>query len=90
MHTGLSPDRPLDRQGDLFWWHGGGFKRLTQPYDGYARVVRGFDPDGFDPDGGTPAEEPHKLSLDRGSGRGGPLQAACLDPAGQVLGTVEG
>ena len=85
VHTGLSPDRPLDRQGDLFWWHGGGFKRLTRAYDGYARVVRGYDPDG-----GSPSEEPHKLSLDRGCGRGGPLQAACLDTAGRVLGTVEG
>ena len=85
VHTGLSPDRPLDRQGDLFWWHGGGFKRLTRAYDGYARVVRGFDPEG-----GTPSDDPHKLSLDRGCGRGGPLQAACLDRQGRVLGTVEG
>jgi serine/threonine protein phosphatase 1 len=85
VHTGLSPDRPLDRQGDLFWWHGGGFKRLTRAYDGYARVVRGYDPDG-----GSPSAEPHKLSLDRGCGRGGPLQAACLDTAGRMLGTVEG
>jgi serine/threonine protein phosphatase 1 len=85
VHTGLSPDRPLDRQGDLFWWHGGGFRRLTGAYGAYARVVRGFDPDG-----GTPSEEPHKLSLDRGCGRGGPLQAACLDRQGRLLGAVEG
>jgi serine/threonine protein phosphatase 1 len=85
VHAGLSPDRPLDRQGDLFWWHGGGFKRLTRPYDDYARVVRGYDPDA-----GTPADEPHKLSLDRGCGRGGPLRAACLDRHGRVLDTVEG
>jgi serine/threonine protein phosphatase 1 len=85
VHTGLSPDRPLERQGDLFWWHGGGFTRLSRAYDGYARVVRGYDPDG-----GTPVDAPHKLSLDQGCGRGGPLLAACLDSAGQVLGAVEG
>ncbi|MBK1697014.1 hypothetical protein [Rhodovibrio salinarum] len=85
VHTGLSPDRPLDRQGDLFWWHGGGFSRLTGGYGDYARVVRGYDPGG-----GTPTDETHKLSLDIGCGRGGPLQAACLDRYGHVLGTVEG
>jgi hypothetical protein len=37
-----------------------------------------------------PSDDPHKLSLDRGCGRGGPLQAACLDRQGRVLGTVEG
>jgi len=85
VHTGLSPDRPLDRQGDLFWWHGGGFRRLTDAYGDYARVVRGFDPDG-----GPPTDEPHKLSLDLGCGRGGPLQAACLDRQGRLLSAVDG
>ena len=85
VHTGLSPDRPLERQGDLFWWHGGGFKRMTGAYGDYARVVRGYDPDG-----GKLTDEQHKLSLDRGCGRGGPLHAACLDRAGRILDTVEG
>jgi serine/threonine protein phosphatase 1 len=89
VHAGLSPDRPLDSQGDLFWWHGGGFKRLDAPYGGFARVVRGYDPD-LGTASAAAADAPHKLSLDRGCGRDGPLQAACLDPQGTVLARVEG
>jgi len=85
VNAGLSPDRPLQRQGDLFWWHGNGFDRLDRPYAGFDRVVRGYDPAGRDP-----ADTPHKLSLDRGCGRDGPLQAVCLAPDGAVLDRVEG
>ncbi len=85
VNAGLDPDRPLERQGDLFWWHGSGFSRLDQPYADFARVVRGYDPGR-----GEPQERPHKLSLDLGCGNGGPLQAVCLDPAGRVLDRVEG
>jgi serine/threonine protein phosphatase 1 len=86
VNAGLSPERGLHAQGDLFWWHGGGFDKLDAPYPGFARVVRGFDPLGGQP----PAEQAHKLSLDRGCGPDGPLQAVCLDRAGQVLERVEG
>jgi serine/threonine protein phosphatase 1 len=85
VNAGLDPKRPLERQADLFWWHGGGFARMAAAYADFARVVRGYDPAD-----GEPVEAPHKLSLDKGAGRGGPLQAACLDREGQLLGRVEG
>lgn len=84
VNAGLDPERPLDRQADLFWWHGTGFTRLDAPYDTFHRVVRGYDPGR-----GEPQERPYKLSLDLGCGNGGPLQAVCLDRAGDVLERLE-
>jgi len=87
VNTGLDPAKPLDAQQDLFWWHGAGFNALDGEagYDGFARVVRGFDP-------GQRGVSNHraKLSLDAGAGFGGPLVAACLDPDGTVVDRIEG
>lgn len=85
VNAGLDPERPLPRQGDLFWWHATGFNKLDAPYAGFARVVRGYDPGG-----GAAQDRAHKLSLDLGCGQGGPLQAVCLDPSGALLDRVEG
>jgi serine/threonine protein phosphatase 1 len=86
VNTGLDPAKPLDAQQDLFWWHGAGFNAIdgTRGYGGFARVVRGFDPGQR---GVTNARA--KLSLDAGAGFGGPLVAACLDPAGNVVDRIE-
>jgi serine/threonine protein phosphatase 1 len=86
VNTGLDPAKPLDAQQDLFWWHGAGFNALdgTHGYNRFARVVRGFDPGQR---GVT--NERAKLSLDAGAGFGGPLVAACLDPAGRVVDRIE-
>ncbi|KJV08692.1 hypothetical protein VZ95_16125 [Elstera litoralis] len=86
VHSGLNPEKPLAEQKDAFWWDGKGFNRLIaaeRAYDGFARVVRGFDRT-------TPGlvETPYTLTLDGGCGRGGPLLAVALAPDGQVLGSL--
>jgi hypothetical protein len=84
VHAGIDPERPLAEQGDSLWWATPAFERLFRPFEGYGRVVRGFDPEhrGL-------VTLPHALSLDAGCGFGGPLLAACLDPAGDVLDVIE-
>ena len=84
VNAGLDPTRPLEAQFDSFWWGGGGFDRITEPYGRYRRVVRGHDPahPGF-------LETDYTLTIDGGCGFGGPLLAACLTPDGQVVDRIE-
>jgi serine/threonine protein phosphatase 1 len=79
VHAGIDASRPLDAQGDAFWWARGRFLE-SEPFPGFARVVRGFDPrhPGL-------VETAHAVSLDGGSGFGGPLLAACFDAEGGVV-----
>ncbi len=84
VHAGIDPSRPLSAQSDSFWWNLGGFSRLAQPYAGFSRVIRGYDRD----HGGL-IESAHTTSIDAGSGFGGPLLAACFDPHGALLATIE-
>src|SRR5690606_28463982 len=41
VHAGLAPALPLEEQGDRLWWGDPGWAKLTAPYAGFARVVRG-------------------------------------------------
>jgi hypothetical protein len=83
VHAGVDPTRPLDAQGDAFWWGGGRFTELASPYAGFRRIVRGFDRK----HAGL-VETPFVTSLDAGSGFGGELIAACFAPDGALLGSV--
>ena len=80
VSAGLDPDRPLATQGDSFWWSGAGFDRLDQPYEGYTRVLRGFDPDGA----GVQTQQ-ITVTLDGGAGRGGQIAAGRFGPGGEIL-----
>jgi hypothetical protein len=84
VHAGIDPERPLAEQGDSLWWATPAFEHLAKPFEGFVRVIRGFDPlhRGV-------VELPHALSLDAGCGFGGRLAAACLDPAGAVMDVIE-
>ncbi len=84
VHAGIEPDKPLDLQGDAFWWCERDILKLTAPYAGYARVVRGIDRlhAGL-------VETPHAVSIDAGSGFGGPLLAVCFAPDGTVVEQIE-
>jgi len=84
VHAGLDVNRPLSQQSDTFWWGGRDFDKIDAPYDGFRRVVRGFDRDhrGLD-------ARPAAVSLDGGCGFGGPLLAACFDAGGEIADTVE-
>ncbi|MEA2754958.1 MAG: hypothetical protein QOJ54_1247 [Aliidongia sp.] len=84
VHAGIDPSRPLTAQHDSFWWGGGGFLDLTEPYAGFRKVVRGFDRH----HGGLQISA-HSISMDRGCGTGGPLVGACFDLDGNVVESFE-
>lgn len=84
VNAGIDPSRPLSAQNDSFWWGAPGFSTLSQPYAGFAKVIRGFDPKRPGLAAGA-----HTVSLDGGSGFGGPLLAACFAPSGEVVETIE-
>lgn len=84
VHAGLDAAKPLDLQGDAFWWGGGAFLELAEAFGSYKRVIRGFDRR----HGGL-IEAPFTVSLDGGCGFGGSLIAACFDHDGSVLDHVD-
>jgi serine/threonine protein phosphatase 1 len=83
VHAGIDVSRPLGTQSDSFWWAAGAFGRITEPYESFKRIVRGYDAQ----HAGL-VQTPYTVSLDGGCGFGGALLAACLDPTGQVLETL--
>lgn len=85
VSAGLDPARPLDSQGDAFWWGGAGFGELAGPYESFRLIVRGFDR----AQGGL-AVGTHKASIDAGAGRGGKLMAGCFSLEGRAVDWIEG
>jgi hypothetical protein len=84
VNAGVDPTRPLFNQGDRFWWAGGGFTRATEAYEGFERLVRGYDPQREGLFAGD-----HRVSLDGGCGFGGPLVCGLFDAAGDLLEVIE-
>jgi serine/threonine protein phosphatase 1 len=84
VHAGIDPGKPLDLQRDVLWWGGTDILELAAPYGSFRRVVRGYDRD----HGGL-RETSCAVSIDGGSGFGGPLLAACFAPDGTVLDRIE-
>ncbi|MBM3554054.1 MAG: hypothetical protein FJX47_00695, partial [Alphaproteobacteria bacterium] len=82
---GIDPARPLDKQGDAFWWGGAGFSALAEPYGGFRMMVRGYDPGNGGAGVGT-----FKASIDGGAGRGGSLRAVAFDGEGRPVDAIEG
>jgi hypothetical protein len=84
VNAGIDASRPLSGQGDALWWGGPDILELAAPFDGFRRVIRGFDRQmrGF-------VEGEFAVSLDAGAGRGGKLLAAAFAPDGAVLEIVE-
>lgn len=80
VNAGVDPTRPFGHQGDSFWWGGGAFARMDQPFGGFRVVVRGYDPARQGVKVNTVA-----ATLDGGCGFGGPLVCACLSPDGDLL-----
>ncbi|HLJ19273.1 MAG TPA: hypothetical protein VKU84_03700 [Stellaceae bacterium] len=80
VNAGLDATKPLDLQGDAFWWGGGAFIELLEPYESYKRVIRGFDRrhSGL-------IESPYAVSLDAGCGFGGALLAVCFSNDGVIV-----
>jgi serine/threonine protein phosphatase 1 len=84
VNAGIDPARPLETQKDSFWWVSGQFSRITEPYGGYRRVVRGFGPD----HPGLVLTD-HTATVDAGCGFGGSLIAACFSPDGALTDSIE-
>jgi hypothetical protein len=84
VSAGLDPGRAFEAQGDGFWWGGAQFAGIEQPYGGFGRIVRGFDPAG-----GGFRVGPVTTTLDGRCGFGGKLVCACLSPAGELLELIE-
>ncbi|MBR46726.1 MAG: hypothetical protein CMM31_09680 [Rhodospirillaceae bacterium] len=84
VHAGIDRDRPLDAQGDAFWWSMEGFADLEAPFAGYRRVVRGYDPEHSGVRIG-----PFSASIDAGCGFGGTLAAVCFDNEGAEVERIE-
>jgi serine/threonine protein phosphatase 1 len=84
VHAAVNPTRPLADQGDAFWWGDADILELSAPFEGFARVIRGYNRDAR-----GLVERDYGVSLDAGAGRGGRLIAACFDAAGAVLDHLE-
>jgi hypothetical protein len=84
VNSGLRTDRPMEEQGDSFWWANREFEQIQQPYSPFAKVVRGYDPD-------------HKgvnincitATIDGGCGFGGALVCTVFDGGGAALDTAQ-
>jgi hypothetical protein len=85
VNAGIDPSRPLSAQTDSFWWGVGGFSKIAEPYAGFRRVVRGFDPKHR----GVLATD-FTTGIDAGCGFGGPLVAACFARDGSLVEVLEG
>lgn len=84
VNAGIDPNRPLSEQTDSFWWGGGKFETIEEPYAGFNCVVRGFD---YHHRGVIIKD--HVATVDGGCGFGGPLVAACFDATGRLIDTIE-
>ncbi|MBI3707510.1 MAG: hypothetical protein HY246_07515 [Proteobacteria bacterium] len=84
VHAGLDPSRPLGAQSDSFWWGSSAFAKLTEPYQGFRLIVRGFDR----AHGGL-VRNAVTLTIDAGCGFGGHLLAVCLSPDGDIVDRIE-
>ena len=94
VHAGIDPGRSLAEQGDALWWGHAGWAGIATPYEGFRRVVRGFDRTArmrAPAVGGVAGivSQQFTLSVDAGCGFGGPLLALCLTPVGEIVERIE-
>ena len=84
VHAGIDRKRPLDAQGDAFWWNIDDFTNLDAPFFGYRKIVRGFEPDHSGIQIGD-----FSATIDAGCGFGGPLASVCFDADGKEIERLE-
>lgn len=84
VHRGIDPERPLETQGDVFWWGSRAFEQIDAPFAAFRKVVRGFDAQhrGL-------TQTAFTATLDAGCGFGGALVAGCFDPDGALADSIE-
>ena len=84
VNAGIDVSRPLSQQFDSFWWGATPFDSVTASFNGFRRVVRGFD----SRHRGV-VEQEWTVSVDGGCGFGGPLFALCFDANGGPIETLQ-
>ena len=84
VHAGLDPCKPLQSQGDCFWWPRTPFENITAPYLPFQKVIRGYDPQ----HGGLRLNC-ITATLDAGCGFGGALATAAFMRSGEITDVVE-
>lgn len=84
VNAGIDVTRPLSEQFDSFWWGATPFDSVTAPFNGFKRVVRGFDARHR-----GVVEREWTVSIDGGCGFGGPLYAVRFDADGRPAETLE-
>ena len=84
VHAGIDRRRPLDAQGDAFWWNIDDFTNLDAPFSGYRKIVRGFEPDHSGIQIGD-----FSATIDAGCGFGGTLASVCFDADGKEIERLE-
>ena len=94
VSAGVDPSLPLSAQIDSLWWGSSGFLTMeapvSLPYDGYARVVRGFARERVGKSlGASITSGRYTTTVDGGAGFGGKLAAACFDARGQMVDVIE-
>ncbi|MGE4312688.1 MAG: hypothetical protein AB7E85_00270 [Pseudobdellovibrionaceae bacterium] len=84
VNAGISFNKPLDDQGDSFWWGTKSFNTIHAPYAPFSRIVRGYDPDheGLYVNGVT-------ATIDGGCGFGGTLACAGFDRGAELFDLFE-
>jgi len=80
VHAGIDTRRPLSAQTDTFWWGAENYADIAPNYEGFRRIVRGFDSDRL-----GLSIEGYAITIDNGSGHGNSLEAICLDPEAKVV-----
>lgn len=78
VSANVDPSRPLAAQGDALWWGGSPFHTPDAPYEGFARVVRGWDAGG----GGYQSGH-HRTTVESGEPR-----AVLFDEAGAIQAVI--
>jgi len=84
VHAGIDACKCLDDQGDNFWWASRKFEEITEAYEPFQKVVRGFDPD----HGGVKMNCV-TATIDGGCGFGGNLVCTGFERNGDVIETLE-
>ena len=79
VNAGIDINRPLATQGDSFWWATSGFAKINKPYEGFTKIIRGFDPS----HSGIQESE-NTLTIDSGCGFNGQLTCVILNSAGKI------
>lgn len=84
VNAGIDTQKPLENQGDNFWWAHERFDQIDQPYKPFEKIIRGYDPThkGVEYNG-------VKATIDGGCGFGGTLVCSAFRPDGDVIDMVE-